>query len=332
MRTRLALCAVLALAIGASALLPALAGGGQARKATHRKVQKVHHRTVAPPLKLLPPLPPSRLLSRHGKPVAPTPFFRSGFVLKADGYKVGVSTFGSAVFVEVWRGGNGRRIQTAYLARGVARPERLQATFGHFGKVKMRFRESRHKTWRGRVRTCRGANRFIKRQGVFRGNLRFKGENGYVSIRVHRAKGAVVTQAPKCRRHRGGGFQIPFGNALSQPKSILLAIAREGVDATAFFALEDRRSTLFFASSEESRGKLAVVRMAALRKHSRIRTDEALTVASLSPSSPFHGTGRYRAAPDGSTAWSGGLSVNFPGAPRFPLTGPSFETFLEVPF
>jgi hypothetical protein len=313
MRTRLALCAVLALALGASALLPALAGGGQARKAT-----KVHHRTVAPPLKLLPPLPPSQLLSQHGKPVAPTPFFRSGFVLKADGYRVGVSTFGSAVFVEVWRGGNGRRIQTAYLARGVARPERLQATFGHFGKVKMRFRESRHKTWRGRVRTCRGTNRFIKRRGVFRGNLR--------------AKGAVVVQAPKCRRHRGGGFQIPFGGALSQPKSILLAIAREGVDATAFLAVEEKRSTLFFSSSEESRGKLAIVRMAALRKHSLIRSDESLTSASLSPSSPFHGTGRYRAAPDGSTAWSGGLSVNFPGAPRFPLTGPDFETFLEVPF
>jgi hypothetical protein len=328
---RFVLCAVLGLGVAGSALLPALAGGGQSRNTTHGQV-RVHHRTVAPPLKLLPPLPPSQLLTQHGKPVAPTPFFRSGFVLKADGYKVGVSTFGNAVFVEVWRGGNGRRIQTAYLARGVARPERLQATFGHFGKVKMRFRESRHKTWRGRVRTCRGANRFIKRRGVFRGNLRFKGENGYVSVRVHRAKGVVVTQAPKCRRHRGGGFQIPFGNALSQPKSILLAIAREGVDATAFFALEDTRSTLFFASNEESRGKLAIVRMAVLRKHSRIRTDEALTSASLSPSSPFHGTGRYRAAPDGSTAWSGGLNVNFPGAPRYPLTGPGFETFLEVPF
>jgi hypothetical protein len=331
MRKRFALAAVLALAIAASALLPALAGGGQARRPAHGPV-RVHHRTVAPPLKLLPPLPPSQLFTQHGRPVAPTPFFRSGFVLKADGYKVGVSTLGSAVFLEVWRGHSGRRIQTAYLARGVARPERLQATFGHFGKVKMRFRESRNRNWRGRVRTCRGANRFIKRRGVFRGNLRFKGEGGYVSIRVHRAKGAVVTQAPKCRRHRGAGFKIPFGNSLSQPKSALLAIARDGVDATAFFAVEDRRSTLFFATDEESRGRLAIVRMAVLRKHSRIRTDEALTSASLSPSSPFHGTGRYQAAPDGSNAWSGGLNVNFPGEPRFPLTGPGFETFLEVPF
>jgi hypothetical protein len=323
MRPRLFLCALLAVAVAASALLPALAGAAPPR---------LKHRTAAPPVKLLPPLPPSHLLSQHGRPVAPTPFFRSGFVLKADGYKIGVSTFGSAVFLEVWRGGGGRRVQTAYLARGVARPERLQATFGSFGKVKMRFREARNRSWRGRVRTCRGANRFIKRRGVFRGNLRFRGENGYVSIRIHRAKGAVVTEAPKCKRRRGGGgFDIPFAN-FSQPKSAVLAIARQGVDATAFLAVEDRRSTLFFATREESRGKLAIVRMAVLRRQSRIHTDEALTSARLTPPAPFHGTGRYAAAADGTSAWSGGLSVNFPGKPRYPLTGPEYETFLEVPF
>jgi hypothetical protein len=323
MRRHLSLSVLLALTLCASAFLPAAAGAAQPR---------VEHRRAATPVKLLPPLPPSQLLTQHGKPVSPTPFFRSGFVLKANGYKIGVSTFGSAVFLEVWRGGSGRRVQTAYLARGVARPERLQATFGNFGKVKMRFRESRNRTWRGRVRTCRGANRFVKRRGVFRGNLRFKGENGYVSVRIHRAKGAVVTEAPKCkRRRRGGGFDIPFAN-FSQPKSAVLAIARHGVDATAFLAVEDRRSTLFFATSEESRGKLAIVRMAVLRRHSKIRTDDALTSARLTPPAPFHGTGRYRAAPDGSTAWFGGLSVNFPGKPRSPLTGPEFESFLEVPF
>ncbi|HET9198950.1 MAG TPA: hypothetical protein VFN92_11940 [Solirubrobacterales bacterium] len=323
MRRPLLLCVLLAVT-AAGSLLPASAVAAQPR---------VEPRVAAEPAKLLPPLPPSQLLTQHGRPVAPVRFFRSGFVFKADGYKVGVSTFGSAVFLSVWRGGSGRRVQTAYLARGVAAPERLRATFGKFGQVKMRFREARNRPWRGQRRTCRGANRFIKRRGVFRGNLRFRGEGGYVSVRIHRAKGAVVTEAPKCRhRRRGGGFDIPFGSFLSQPTSALLAIERHGVAATGFFAVESRRSTLFFASREESRGKLAIVRMAVLRRHSPIRTDEALTSARLSPPAPFHGTGRYRAAADGTTAWSGGLSVNFPGKPRFPLTGPEFETFLEVPF
>lgn len=322
MKRRVALLVLVAAALVAASALPTATGAG---------LQRVHRRVAAPPLRLLPPLPPSRLFGQHGEAVAPTPFFRSGFVLEADGYKVGVSTFGSAVFLEVWRSSDRHRVQTAYLARGVARPERLQAAFGQFGKVKMRFRESRNRTWVGQRRNCRGANRFIKRRGVFRGNLRFKGEGGYVSVRVHRARGAVVVEAPKCRRRRGGGFHLPFGS-FSQPKSALLAIARQGVDSTAFLAIEDRRSTLFLASREESRGKLAIARLAIVRKRSEVRINEALTSAHLSPPSPFHGKGSYRAASDGSTAWSGNLSVNFPGAPRFPLTGPSFETFLEVPF
>lgn len=293
---------------------------------------RVHDRAEAPPLRLLPPIPRSRLLTQHGKNVSPTPFFRSGFVLKADGYRVGVSTFGSAVFVEVWRGNRGHRTMTSYLARGVARPERLQATFGQFGKVRMRFRESRNRTWAGQKRTCRGANRFIKRRGVFRGNLRFKGEGGYVSVRIHRAKGAVVTTAPKCLRRRGRGRGPNFGPLFSEPKGALLAIARSGIDSTALLAVESRRSTLFTATAEEARPHLAIVRIAALRKHSPIHANESLSAASVSPPAPFRGTGRYRALPDGSNTWSGDLSVNFPGAPRFPLTGPSFETFLEIPF
>jgi hypothetical protein len=321
---RLGVLVLLALALGVAVAPPTAAGAGKAR---------LHHRAMAPPLRLLPPLPQSRLFARHGKPVAPTPFFRSGFVLKADGYKVGVSTFGSAVFLEVWQGRRGRRTSTAYLARGVARPERLQAAFGRFGKVKMRFREARHRSWAGKRRTCRGANRFVKRRGVFRGNLRFRGEGGYVSVRVHRAKGAVVTTAPKCLRRRGRGPGGPnFGFPFSQPKSALLAISREGVDSTALLALESRRNTFFVATDEEARGKLAILRLATLRKPSPIRTNESLTRASLSPPAPFHGAGRYRAFPDGTTTWSGDLTVNFPGAPRFPLTGPTWETFLEVPF
>lgn len=330
MKRRLTDVVVLALVL---ALAVAFAGEAAAREHQPRKAHhpRLEHRRAAAPLRLLPPSPRSRLLSQHGKPVRPTPFFRSGFVLEADGYRVGVSTFGSAVYLEVWRGHRGKRIATSYLARGVARPERLQATFGNFGKVKMRFRPSRHRTWAGRRRSCRGANRFIKKHGVFRGSLRFRGEGGYVTVRIHRARGAVVIPAPKCRKRRGGpGFDFDLN--FFQPKVALLSVMRMGIDATAFLALEGRRNTQFVATTEESRGRLAIVRIAVLRKHSPVRTNEALTTAKLTPPAPFHGTARYRAYPDGATSWSGDLSVNFPGAPRFPLTGPSWETFLEVPF
>lgn len=284
----------------------------------------------------LPPLLPSRVLAEHGGPVRPAPIFRSGFVGKADGYKIGVSTFGSAVIFEVWRGGEERGTFAAYLARGVAAPERLQATFGRFGKVSMRFRESRNRS-RSRKKVCRFGRAIFKRRGVFVGNLRFKGEDGYLSVRLHRAKGAVVTPAGRCRFRPppGGGDDSSFREFISiffHPEGALLAIARDGVDSTSLLALEGERKSYFLADNEETRGKLAIMRVATLLKRSPLQTNTALTSASLSPPAPFHGTGRYQAAPDGTHTWSGNLTVNFPGAPRLPLTGPEFETFLEAPF
>lgn len=201
---------------------------------------------------LLPSLLTARLLAEHGAPVKPAIRFRTGFVVEGpSNYKVGVSTFGGAVILEVWRGRKGQRSSTAYLARGVATSERLQATFGKFGKVSMRFRESRNRTWFGKRRNCRGASRFVKRRGVFVGNLRFKGEDGYVSVRVKRAKGAVVTEAAKCRNRRPPITLPDLSFLFFEPETALLALNREGVDSTAFLALEGKRMTTFLVSDEK---------------------------------------------------------------------------------
>lgn len=296
---------------------------------------------AAEPGPLLPPLPPRQLMTQVGAPVAPARSFHSGFVVEAsNGYRVGVMTFGDAVVLVVFRGDQRhfKRIsETAYLARGIAAPERLQATFGRFGKVSMRFRESRHRPWIGKRRRCHGAGRFVKRRGVFVGNLRFKGEDGYVSVRVHRAKGAVLTVAEKCRRHenrraRRMGAGAGAGPFFLPPYAALFANSRDGVNTAAILALQFRDRMTLISSAEEARSKLAIIRLALLRKRGGIRVNEAVTAAKLSATAPFHGTGRYRAAPDGTVTWGGDLSVNFPGVPRFPLTGPEFEVFLEVPF
>lgn len=307
------LLALLALPFGAA---PAAAAGGS--------------------LPLLPPLPQSRLLDQarvltdHGGPVRPKPPFRSGFVTEVDGYKLGVSTYGSGLYLEVWRGGRTQRTLTAYLARGVAQPERLQATFGRFGKVSMRFRRSRN---RAPSKRCVFGRRLIKQHGVFVGSLRFKGEGGYVNVRLHRAKGGILREGKRCRVHHHHSSSLPNLDFLFfKPEAAMLALSRDGVDLTALLAIAAKKKSAFITVDEESRGKLAIVRMAIARKPGKLRVNDAITSGSLSPPPPFHGTGRYRAAPDGTTTWSGDLSVNFPGAPRFPLTGPSFQTFLEVPF
>jgi len=288
-------------------------------------------------LPFLPPLPKSAVLERglrateHGGPVRPDPLFRSGFVAKTKGpYEIGVSTYGSGLYLEVWRGGKKQRTATAYLARGVAQPRHLRATFGKFGKVSMRFHRARS---RRVTKHCVFGRLLVKQHGVFVGNLRFRGEGGYVSVQMHRAKGGILRVGKRCHVRRHRNFDPAELEALfAKPDAAMLSISREGVDSTALLAIAAGKWSAFYAIDEETRAKLAIIRLAVVHKPGRVHINESITTGTLAPPAPFHGSGRYRAFPDGSNTWSGSLSINFPGAPRFPLTGPSFETLLEVPF
>jgi hypothetical protein len=284
-------------------------------------------RAAAAETSLLPPLPPRKMMTQVGASVPPIRSFRSGFEVNpsSSAYNVGISTFGSAVILVVSNQSKGQLAETIYLARGVATPDRLQATFGQFGEVKMRFREaSKHLV-------CHGPLRFTRHKGLFVGSLRFRGENGYVSVHVHRAVGGILEPAGFCPRRHPHHFNLE-SDIFSESPAAFLAESRQGVSLTSLLALEFGGFSGVLASREESRGKLAIIRAAFVRTHKAFHVNEAATAANVSPPAPFHGTGRYHAAPDGTTTWTGNLAVNFPGAPRFPFTGPDFETFLEAPF
>lgn len=282
--------------------------------------------------RVLPELLPPRLLTEVGKPVPPQSAFHSGFtVSRPHGYEVRVFTFGSAVVLEVRHGDHRNMAATAYLARGTALPHRLQASFGSFGKVSMRFQPPRDDS--GVKSICRFGERLSRRPGSYVGHLKFKGEGGYISLDLHRAEGSIVTPAGRCRRPRFTQAQLEKAlESLFEPVSGLFAVSREGVATTSFLGLARRSRAFFIAAHEENRGKLAILRFATAAAPKGPHANEAATSARVAPPAPFHGTGRYRAAPDGTSTWTGPLSVNFPGAPRFPLTGPSFEAFLEAPF
>lgn len=283
-----------------------------------------------------PEMPGTSLLNHLESRIPPAKTFRSGFRLEArGGYDVEMTTSGTALYLIFRKGKFAKRlVATAYIARGVAKPERMRARFGKFGEVSMRFRESPNKSWVGKRRNCRGAQRFVKRRGVFVGSLRFKSGDGDIRLNVRRAKGSVVTVARQCLRKQRRPKPPVFAEGSShQTQSAFIAVGRDGVDFTGFLAIEGRRKTTFLATNEETRGKLAITNVAIVRRKVKaVRANETLTRARVSAPAPFHGTGLYRAAPDGTTTWSGSLSVNFPGAPRFSLVGPNYETLIEVPF
>jgi hypothetical protein len=274
---------------------------------------------------------PPRLLTEVGKPVPPAAAYRSGFLLPGrGGYDVRVFTSGSAVIVEVLRGKPGRLSASAYLARGIETPRRLQGTFGELGRVSMRFRPQR----RGAPMQsfCRGARRFSRQPGVFVGRFTFEGEDGRLSISSRRAKGAIVTPDGRCPRRRLSKRQLKRElEALFEPVAAIVATSRDGVASTTLLAFKQKRRTFFLASREENRGRIGIIRFAVAKAGRGFGIDETASRANVSPPAPFRGTGRYRAAPDGAASWSGDLSVNFPGAPRFPLTGTAFEAALEAP-
>jgi hypothetical protein len=260
-----------------------------------------------------------------------SPAFHPEFQVKAKGgYNIAVVGLGESVGVLVARGHG--LAASAYVVRGTATRNRLQASFGSFGRVSMRFQPLAASGADPR-RFCRGHRPFLVRRGTYVGEFRFRGEGGYVTVDTHRAKGSVREARPQCA---GRHSQRPLAKrpALIPPSAhggsehaILSAAWHHGISSAQFAAIEsrsDKNDYLFEA--ETSRGRMAIVRVAILfGAGGKFTHDDALTEARVAPPPPFHGAGTYLASPDGSKTWKGELSVTLPGAGRVSLTGPPFE-------
>jgi hypothetical protein len=273
--------------------------------------------------------------------------FESRFEIKArHGYELSVIGQGDVVAVEVTRPAANKsplerllgldQAATAYIARGTVTPRRIAASFGKFGSVDVRFRPSGRVVSSDPRRRCRGADRFTNRLGVFAGSIRFSGEKHYVAVRAHRAKGRIRSPlhlhcALPPLRPSAHSRARPLPQQPSFTPASLTANWRHAVAATELFVLRGRRATLFLALSEESTGSIAELRYGLATAHSKVfDINDALTAATITAPAPFHGKGMYAAAPDGTTSWSGPLSVSFPGAPHTRLTGPQFEVELSA--
>lgn len=225
---------------------------------------------------------------------------------------------------------------TAYVTRGTVTPTRIEGSFGALGDVAVRFRPS-GRSVKEDPKGCRGNSAFEVRRGTFAGHIRFTGENGYVSVRAHRARGRVRTPRHlRCRGRRSVGphpRERSTGRRQGDGRAGMFVERHTPTTSTELFALQTTRLSLLLALAEESHGRMAVFHYVLALVGGRILThDDALTSATLRPPRPFHGKGIYSAAPDGTKTWSGSLSVAFPGIPRQPLTGAGFDSQLAVGF
>lgn len=260
------------------------------------------------------------------------------FHLKAPGgYRVQVSGMGPFVSLSVRKG----FALSSYTARGFVGPHRIRAHFADLGDISVRFKAS------GRVSgltlpepSCRTTTRWVSHHGAFSGEIRFAGENDFLDLDAHHARGALVTpETVKCAHAKAPSHHRHHARHHRQrPKSAVLQATAKSpeIGATKFFSIEappGLRGEGFgfaFAFVSEMHASVDILRTAlGLPPIASFSFDDALSSAQVTMSTPFSGTGAFQRNADGSSSWTGSLSASFPGVESMPLTGPEWQAQLK---
>jgi hypothetical protein len=153
--------------------------------------------------------------------------------------------------------------------------------------------------------------------GRFRGAISFEGEDGYTSVRAHRARGWVAKGKRQCLERLRGKRPV-----------LTDLVARSGSVRFEALSFDDLGlPPFFFAIERERRAIVQIIRVALAEGTADSFTfDPDLTSAHVEPGrSPFDGSADFD-APD---QWTGPLSVSFPGDPDVALAGPRFQVRLR---
>jgi hypothetical protein len=263
-----------------------------------------------------------------------------------DGYAITVIGFGQTVALSVSRDHghpNGRSVKrsstTTYLAHGKVTPTSIQASFGDRGRIAVRFRPARRSLRAGPNAGCkRSSDGLLGRLGVFVGELRFRGENGYTSAEVHRVQGGTIDFKALIACLLGGarpGRRALVSGVRTHPshrpkRTTLIADRKTALSRTVFGAQARGGGRVrFIALDESSEGSLGTIRIAtASAPAASFAFDDHLAGATVAPPAPFSGSGAFQHGVGSEKSWAGSLAVSFLGAPGTPLTGSPFKTQL----
>ncbi len=283
-----------------------------------------------------------------------------------DGYAISVLAFDQTVALSVSRrhGPRKRRKRasmTTYLAHGKVTPTSIDASFGDRGRIAVRFRPFGRDLRATRKAGCRrSSKRPLAQHGIFAGELRFRGEDGYTSARVHRVRGhsidfdallACLVGSPPGRHAVLPAPRSPFGlnvpglaamrwgapqdvpgvrtHPNERPKATTLLADSKLPLARTLFAAQVRGEgrTRFAAIDARSEGAIGVIRFVNVRgARPAFAFDDSLAGASVAPPAPFSGRGTFQHSV--AEAWTGSLAVSFLGAPRVPLAVSPFRARL----
>jgi hypothetical protein len=249
----------------------------------------------------------------------------AAFELKATNGLTGqVATTGSSVDLVL----AGHHEIAAYSVRGTVSAQGVEARFGELGRISVRFHPDGSHSG-AKPGECVG-KKF--ESGVFVGTIEFRGERGYTKIDATRARG--------CLRHSHARAtpNIPGAgaSAAEEEREVAILTVKAGtrqLRAAGFREPDGSGQAEFTASVLERRGPMRIARAAiAPAKSPAFVFDQALGTATVSPPEPFSGTASFERHPDGSTSWTGNLSVSLLGIAPVPLTGSAFKASLRPGF
>ncbi|HYH53253.1 MAG TPA: hypothetical protein VD761_03905 [Solirubrobacterales bacterium] len=257
----------------------------------------------------------------------------------SQGYAASLEAEGPRkVSLEVSKGS----ITATYVARGSVSRKGIEADFGDFGRVSLRFKPKSRFTPRGPFagsslpasmrERCKGKSA-TGEKGVFLGNVSFEGEQGYTRIDAGRLGGKVVrTYERVCKP----GFDPFVGKALSKAKGEVLAAKAQGVgvqrflfgiEVSQFFAGEEVAMALLGGGERKRIGPVHVSKVALVMVDSLeiSPAGQRPVTGEVTPEMPFEGTASYLGDGKAPPIWSGTLAVRLPGSGLVPLAGPEFE-------
>lgn len=210
----------------------------------------------------------------------------------------------------------GKRNGAVYEVPATVTKTSMQASFGALGEIAVTFHPSGRAT---RVRPSCSGRSFAFDSGSYEGTIRFNGEEGFTSVEATSAKGDLGFLIDLLCPGISGGSGGPF-----LPGAELNAYVGSSHQGAHVKVVKNRPSAAahFEADVSEVHEGVSIGRFAnAVEPAGTFVFDSKVRTATLHPSAPFSGTGRFTRAAPPANRWSGDLTVDLPGRAGVKLTG-----------
>ncbi|HEX6603086.1 MAG TPA: hypothetical protein VF030_10635 [Solirubrobacterales bacterium] len=258
----------------------------------------------------------------------------------SNGYSATITTEGHRqVSIQVFKGS----LSATYTALGRVSRKGIEADFGDFGRVSLRFKSKSRFTPRGPLaglplpdslrQECRG-KKAVGERGMFEGSVSFEGERGYTKIDARRLKGKVLRRYKRvCDRP----FD-PISKLKIRQKAVAYSAKAQSLGVLRFligvkFSLalggEETTTTIAFGGERKKVGRVGVNKLLFV-------FDEVDSIKASAPGKqpvtavvklqkPFAGTATYLKEGKAPATWTGDLRARLPGSGLVALAGPEFQ-------